>query len=181
MTERMRVVRSGAEVGRVPLGSQVAAVGEATTTGHHRTGDLGQREAPDTRHVLDPERDDFYDYTLREYFSHPRDDGSAWVEGPYVDHGGVDDYVLTFSAPVSSGGRFVGVTAADVLVAELERHLAPWLAASSAPRMVINLERRVIVSNSATNIVGDVVPADAALDVLPIGVSGWCVATPTGW
>lgn len=134
----------------------------------------------DDRHVMDPDRDDFYDYRRRDYFAHPRDDGRPWAEGPYVDYGGVDDYVLTFALPVFSEDRFVGVAAVDVLIASLEHRLAPWLVASETPLMVVNLERRVIVSNSARHIVGDVVPTTVHLDTLAVGAFGWTVATATG-
>lgn len=129
----------------------------------------------DTRHVLDPARDDFYDYTLHEYFSYPRRDHAPWTEGPYVDHGGVDDYVLTVSQPVLSAGTFVGITAADVLVAELERHLAPWLLDLTRPHVLLNDDRRVVLSNSAGYIVGDLVPDGATQVIEEIGRFGWTV------
>jgi hypothetical protein len=127
----------------------------------------------DHRHVLDPERDDFYDYTAREYFAFPRGNGRPWAEGPYIDSGGVDDYVLTFSLPAHNDGRFIGVAAADVLIADIERHLAPWLVASLRQIMIINQEGRVIMSNTATLIVGDVVSATPGFDMSPIGDFGW--------
>lgn len=153
----------------------------ATVPGHQFWMDWWRRGPqgvlPDAQHVLDPDRDDFYDYASRDYFALPRADGRRWVEGPYVDFGGVDDYVLTFSRPAYAEGRFIGVAAADVLIADLERQLAPWLVMSRSPRMIINNERRVIMSNVATLIVGDVVPSTSDFDMLPIDEFGWCVAS----
>ena len=103
--------------------------------------------------------------------------GRPWTQGPYVDSGGADDYIVTFAVPVYVNGQFAGVTGADVEVAALERHLAPWLVASGEQSMVINAERRVIVSNSAAHIVGDVLPASAAPQVAQLRPVGWRVAS----
>ena len=43
--------------------------------------------------------------------------------GPYVDALGTDCYLLTFTAPVLSGGVFLGVVGADVPVSRFERKL----------------------------------------------------------
>lgn len=131
----------------------------------------------DKRHNLDRNHANFYDYTLRDAFGRPSKNGEPSVEGPYFDFGGVNDYVLTFSFPVFVEDKFVGVTAADLLIADMESHLAPWLVASGAPRLVLDPDCRVIVSNSATQIVGDLVPTSSGFEVLPVGRFGWRVAT----
>ena len=131
----------------------------------------------DPRHVMDPGQDDFYDYTTRDFYCRPRQLGERWAQGPYVDYGGVDDYIMTFSVPVIAGGRFLGVASADVLVADLERHLAPWLVAARQSRMLVNAEGRVLVSNSAAHLVGDIVAADLASE-LRLDYFGWSVASP---
>ncbi len=129
----------------------------------------------DRSHQMDPARDDFYDYTARDYFRYPRLELQSWAEGPYFDSGGADDYLLTVAVPVSADGRFIGVAAADLLIADLENHLAAWLVESPSPRMVINADRRVIVSNSATHIVGDQVPTDIAFALHEVGALGWAI------
>jgi DNA-binding FadR family transcriptional regulator len=134
----------------------------------------------DERHVLNASRDDFYDYSSKEFFTVPRRTGRPWTQGPFVDSGGADDYIVTFAAPVFVNGQFAGVTGADVEVAALERHLAPWLVASGEQSMVINAERRVIVSNSATHIVGDVLPARSDPRVVRLRPLGWSVAPGGG-
>lgn len=141
----------------------------------HRT-EAGNVER-DTRHIMDPHRDDFYDYESREFIAHPRKDLLPWASGPYVDHGGVDDYLVTVSAPIVRDGRFLGVAATDLLVASLERTFAPWLADAENPCLLLNAEDRVIVSNALTHHVGDVIGAAPGLHVAALGVFGWSLAT----
>ncbi|NUH40163.1 GntR family transcriptional regulator [Streptomyces samsunensis] len=129
------------------------------------------------KHIVDPHRDDFYDYEHREFIARPRTLGSPWATGPYVDVGGVDDYTITLSAPIVHQGRFLGVAAADLKLADLERHLAPWLAAADKPTLLVNADRRVITSNSATHIVGDVVRPQELSGGQENTVFGWSVIT----
>ncbi|GEM_PF-89436 len=131
----------------------------------------------DTRHVMDPRRDDFYDYESREFMAHPRETRQPWATGPYVDYGGVDDYLVTMSVPIVRRGRFLGVAAADLLAADLERAFAPWLADAKGPCLLLNAEHRVIVSNAATNSVGDVIRAAGEHQMAELGVFGWSLAT----
>jgi len=68
----------------------------------------------DTRHVMDPRREDFYDYGSREFIARPRKSLLPWATGPYVDYGGVDDYLVTVSVPILHADRFLGVAATDL-------------------------------------------------------------------
>ncbi len=129
----------------------------------------------DDSHVTDPDRDDFYDYANLDYFTVPRTGGTGVAQGPYVDYGGVNDYIVTFSLPVLVDGAFVGVTVADLPVAALENRLAPWLAGSTRETIVVNAERRVVVSNSATHIVGDVLTSTAGFETCELPVLDWQV------
>jgi DNA-binding FadR family transcriptional regulator len=131
----------------------------------------------DPRHVTDPRRDDFYDYESREFIAHPRKTHLPWATGPYVDHGGVDDYLVTMSVPIIRAGRFLGVAAADLLVASLERAFAPWLASASGPSLLLNAEHRVIVSNTVNHSASDVVPAAGDFQLHDLGIVGWSLAT----
>lgn len=129
---------------------------------------------------MDPRRDDFYDYESREFIAHPRKDLIPWATGPYVDHGGVDDYLVTVSVPIVREGRFLGVTATDLLAADLEGTFAPWLARAESPCLLLNAEDRVIVSNSVTHHAGDVARVTAEFHAVALGVFGWSLATRTG-
>lgn len=138
------------------------------------TGELGRNG----RHVLNPGRDDFYDYSSKEYFTRPRDTGRAEAIGPYVDYGGVDDLVITVATPLVDGTRFVGIAASDLRVAELERHFASWLAAADGRLMLVNAESRVILSNTVEYNSGDVLRSPAGLSATEVGSFGWSVVSP---
>ena len=129
----------------------------------------------DRTHVTDPNREYWYDYSEREYMVYPRQKLTAWAAGPYVDYGGVDDYIITVSCPIVANGRFLGVAAADLLVSDLERHLAPWLVQSGSTSLFLNAERRVVTSNTAAHAVGDVVHDTGAWTTKEVGRFGWIV------
>lgn len=129
----------------------------------------------DYRHQMDPGRDDFYDYAARDYMVRPRETGVPSAMGPYIDYGGVDDNIVTVSVPVTSGDDFAGVMAADVRVATLEGVLSPWLAQADGVCVLLNAESRVLLSNSADHIAGDVLPGDAALALTEAGCFGWLI------
>jgi hypothetical protein len=97
--------------------------------------------------------------------------------GPYVDAHGTDRYLLTFTVPVLADGAFLGVVGADVPVARLERHLLRAWALQGVGRhdngvgeqvgevgaqvMIINSHGRVVVSNYAGALSGDLLPGSA--------------------
>jgi hypothetical protein len=104
------------------------------------------RGAPEPLRVnLDPSAPDFYDYTTTEWYSAPEDR----IAGPYVDYACTNEYALTLSSPVHLGSRRLGVAAADVVVANLERRVLPALVALGRPTALVNAEGRVIACNDA--------------------------------
>lgn len=103
---------------------------------------------------LDPESIGFYDYAEAEWFAVPRRTGARHVVGPYVDYGGTDRYMLTLTLPVRAEGEFLGVVGADVPVSRFEALLLPGLAALDDEVILINAERRIILSNSARRLTG---------------------------
>jgi hypothetical protein len=126
--------------------------------------------------VLDPGRDDFYDYTSMEFWSGAQRSGAFFVHGPYIDYGGTNDYILTCSLPAYADGRFVGVATADIQVAAVERRLAAWLAMSDGCA-VVNAEGRIIVANLVSLTVGDVVRTTDAWRAFEIPAGDWSVLT----
>lgn len=104
---------------------------------------------------LNPNSDYFYDYTAMEWFVAPRDRGTRWVAGPYLDYTGVDLYVCTFAVPVTAAdGTFLGIAGADVTLAALDAALMPALRSSGAAMALVNQEGRVIVANHADHVTG---------------------------
>ncbi|GGF33863.1 GntR family transcriptional regulator [Subtercola lobariae] len=126
-----------------------------------------------THHILDPEDENFYDYEAREFIAQPRQRLADWATGPYVDYGGNNDYIVTFSSPILFEDRFLGVVTVDLLVADLERHFSSFLAGLDSSCVVVNAENRVVMSNSVSFDVGDVVRPASSDDVFSIGVFGW--------
>ena len=81
------------------------------------------------------------------------------VTGPYVDYLCTDDYTLTFTCPVSRpDGGFAGVAGVDVRVAAVEQRFLGLLRASQQTLVLVNRMGRVVVSNSARMLSGDLVP-----------------------
>lgn len=134
---------------------------------------LPGREQPSALQVdLNPDSLGFYDYDTAEWFSVPRSTGRRHIVGPYVDALGTDRYLLTFTAPVLADGVFLGVVGADVPVSRFERKLlGAWrLCGESEARagdvrtdvLIINSQGRVVVSNCASALSGDLVGGGAS-------------------
>ena len=111
---------------------------------------------------LDPARPDFYDYVRAEWFTTPRDAGERWIAGPFVDHSGTNEHILTLTSPVVRDGRFLGVAGADIAVGAIEPIAAPALAATGADAALLNHRGRVIATNTPRWPVGLLWPGDPA-------------------
>lgn len=88
------------------------------------------------------------DFRVFDWFGQPANDHQAYVDGPYVDYVCNGDYTITTAHPVLVDGVFVGVAAVDMLVSTLDRLLAPLLAAINNPVVVVNADRRVVLSTA---------------------------------
>ncbi|MBV9830640.1 MAG: FCD domain-containing protein [Marmoricola sp.] len=130
----------------------------------------------DNHHVTDPDHEDFYDYQNMEIMTRPRETGRSAAHGPYVDYGGVDDYIITVSSPIMSDGRFLGISLVDILVADLESWLAPWLADGTS-HVLLNADNRVIVSNTVRFGVGEVLADTNGGQVTSFPQFGWTLVT----
>lgn len=109
-----------------------------------------------TQFSFDAESIDFYDYTRADWFLVPHREGARSVVGPYVDFGGVNDYILTMTTPILREGSFAGVAGADLRVDELERRL--YHAARGLPThlALVNDADRVVGSTAARLLPGSV-------------------------
>ncbi|WP_431313329.1 cache domain-containing protein [Streptomyces antnestii] len=103
---------------------------------------------------LDPQRSAYSDYTHWDWFTLPRDTGQRAVAGPYVDYLCSDEYSLTLSAPVTVGGRFMGVAAADVYLRRFEAVVMPLLQRLPGPARLVNARGRVAASTDPRHLVG---------------------------
>lgn len=88
------------------------------------------------------------DFRVFDWFGQPANDHRAYVDGPYVDYVCNGDYTITTAHPVLVDGVFVGVAAVDMLVSTLDRLLAPLLATITNPVVVVNADRRVVLSTA---------------------------------
>ena len=102
----------------------------------------------------------YYDYQAADWFTVPRRTGQRHVVGPYIDLNGTGQYLLTLTGPMMVGDRFVGVVGADVPVRRLEAHLMSGDGADAGEYVLLNDERRVVLSTSARWLVGEL--ADGA-------------------
>lgn len=134
----------------------------------------------DYTHQLDSSQDDFYDYGSKAYLTQARQTGKPHAVGPYIDHGGVGEAIVTVSVPVEANGTFVGIMAADLRIASLEGALSPWLAQAEHDCFLVNGESRVLLSNSVRFNVGDLVPNESGLTLTDIGCFGWRLGQPDG-
>lgn len=131
---------------------------------------------------LRPASLDFYDYTATDWFDVPRRTGQRHVVGPYVDVHGTGRYLLTLTGPVLAGGEFVGVVGADVPVNRFENHLLRALDPGVAAAVVLNDERRVVLSTSPRWLVGALLDAPPGPGAEAADVPGvpWRLYLPRG-
>jgi hypothetical protein len=93
----------------------------------------------------DPAR---FNYPEAEWFAVPRDQGTPWIAGPFVDSGGTNRHLCTYSVPVRSpAGAFLGIAGADLRVGHLERTARRALATVPEPAALVNRDGRVIASS----------------------------------
>lgn len=129
---------------------------------------------------FDRRRENFYDYTNMPWYARPRDSSSSCVEGPYVDLYGTNMYVLTFTMPIIVEGRFIGVAGLDLSLHNVEKMLIRSLLGLTNEAVLISTEGRVIASNTANWMVGDLAPR--LLDPRPLQGQRLVLEEPdAGW
>ncbi len=148
-----------------------------------------QRHGEGVRRLLlnfDPADVDVYDYLEMEWFTRARDGSGPAVFGPYVDYSGSDQFVLTMASPIVVGDRFLGVAGTDLLTERLEATVLPIITAVGAPVVVVDRERRVVLSNTPRWIPGDRLARHPLADLgsydrvaEPMPGFGWAIAAPT--
>jgi len=130
----------------------------------------GHREPAALRVDLNPDSMGFYEYDSADWFAVPRSSGQRHIVGPYVDAHGTDRYLLTFTMPVLGGSAFLGVVGADVPVSRFETRLLRAWGRLSSHVVIVNADQRVVVSNSARELAGDLstgVDSDAVTIDIP--------------
>lgn len=126
---------------------------------------------------LTPGSDRYYDYEKLPFFSTAASTGEQTVWGPYIDYLGAEEYVLTFTAPFSLRGNFMGVAGCDIRHRDLEPLIMPHLRLIQTNAALINASDRVILGNSGMYLVGERIKSESsrqhrlALDVPHLGLS----------
>lgn len=88
-----------------------------------------------------------YDYLHAAWFERPRSGAALTLTGPYVDLGGVNQYIVTLTIPITRGDRFLGVAGADVLVDRVEGVLRQLTRAMGRGAIVLTEEGRILASS----------------------------------
>ena len=89
-----------------------------------------------------------------EWFTTPRDTGERWIAGPFVDHSGTNEHILTLTLPVVRDGAFLGVAGADIAVGAIEAVGGAALAAVAGEAALVNHRGRIIATNTPRRLVG---------------------------
>lgn len=98
--------------------------------------------------TFDPEQPAHFDYPEAEWFGVPQRRGVPWIAGPFVDSGGTNRHLCTYSVPVyGRDGTFLGIAGADLRVGHVERVARRALSTIDAPAVLVNRDARVIASN----------------------------------
>lgn len=98
--------------------------------------------------ILDRSSDRFYDYEYLEWFEGGFNAGTRTLAGPYIDHLGVDDYIVTLTVPCHVGDRRVGVAGIDILMNDVESQLIRMLAPLGHGAALLSRHNQVLVGNS---------------------------------
>ncbi|MDE8669549.1 cache domain-containing protein [Pseudarthrobacter sp. H3Y2-7] len=120
---------------------------------------------------LTPGGERFYDYQNMPFFASAHHTGEPAGWGPYVDYLGLDEYILTYSAPIQLDEKFAGVAGCDIRIRKLEEIFMPVLRAIPGDAALLNGSGRVVVGNSGAYLVGErlrTTPSDKM--VIPIDV-----------
>jgi hypothetical protein len=115
--------------------------------------------------TFDPEDPAQFYYPEAEWFRVPQQQRIPWIAGPFVDSGGTNRHLCTYSVPVYGGDdSFIGIAGADLRVGYVERVARRALAAIDTPAVLVNRDARVIGSNE---------PELAAATLLDPPLSDW--------
>ncbi len=104
---------------------------------------------------LTPESGSSYDFQSLPWFNAVALTGRRAIAGPYVDYGGMDQYIITLMVPLDLGAGVLGMVGCDIEVADLEKTMVPLLRRIPGDAALLSNEDRVILGNSGRFLVGN--------------------------
>lgn len=99
---------------------------------------------------LDPTSGQFYDYEILEWWQGGYSEERRSIAGPYIDHLGVDDYIVTMTVPAYAAGKKIGVAGMDMVMNEVESKLLRMLSPLGPGTALLNRHNSVIVGNTGS-------------------------------
>lgn len=116
---------------------------------------------------LTPGDPSFYDYEGAEWFVMPRNTGQPWVAGPFIDHSGTNEHIITVSVPVLHRGAFIGIVGADVSVRQLATVAEELLIRAAGQAVLVTKRGRIVASNDPSRLVGTLWDSNAPVNGEP--------------
>ncbi len=120
---------------------------------------------------LTPDSGSYYDFENLPWFETVARTGHRAITGPYMDYGGMDQYILTLTVPLSVNGVPVGMAGCDIEVRDLEKVMVPILRRIPGDAALVSEENIVVLGNSGRYLVGNrvrTIPADGGALTLPL-------------
>lgn len=118
---------------------------------------------------VNPRADRYYDYERLEWFTKAFTAGTKTIAGPYIDYLGVEEYIVTLTAPIHVRGHRVAVVGTDIRIADLELELLRLLRALPAGAALVNVHDSIVVGSSTRFLSGDQLdPISAGYASLPL-------------
>jgi hypothetical protein len=119
----------------------------------------GDKERLDADRMPGSQR--YYDYEKLPFVTTAASTGKQTLSGPYLDYLGLEEYILSFTAPIFVHGNFTGVAGCDIRIKDLEPLIMPHLLAVPGEAALINANNRVILGNSGMYLIGDRIKSEA--------------------
>ena len=104
-----------------------------------------------------PQSSSFYDFTVQDWWTGPKNTDGLHITGPYVDYICSSEFTLTLSRPFYANHHFAGVVGLDLNAAAVESDACKQLLRLDRPAALVSHEQRILASSSTTLLCGDLV------------------------
>lgn len=104
---------------------------------------------------LTPQTGSFYDFATLPWFDNAVKNANRTLTGPYVDFGGLDQYIMTMTVPLELGADVIGMVGCDIDVRAIETVIVPILRRIPGDAALLSADQHVILGNSGRFLVGN--------------------------